>query len=550
MIADAVTEMMDSVISWLFDKLMYLARVIAYWLPADFTSLSEDFLYSGQILGLGFKTLVFASYAIVIVVGGFLVMTNETLQTRYNIREILPRLVMGMLLAGLVWTILFRAFEINNDVVHALIAGDISDEGSTCRDPAWDVRNDEIDACDWQEGVEYSQFVFWVLFTPEADQDIELFHIVVAVISIVCLLVLLITSVIRNIALFFVAALAPIALACHGLPITETFAHLWWRMLGACMASSIGQAALIWMFYEIRDDLPDEDDDILGYWSLTRMIYLVLLVWLIWKVHKEAFRIARGRPLKVPGSRLLGAFVMSRVLNRNGRSKRKTSTPDKVWGTTMRPPWHREKPTGKDAPGTGSGPRRNRGGDPSRNTSDQSSPATPGSGVHDSGPNAAPANPHDRRSTAAGETPTNADTTGAAGADSARGKPSWKRPLPEVADGGFDADVAGASLHGASARSERTPGDPASSRPASVAPRGSGPSNGAGLNAAPAPPRPPNFDGPNADAATPVPEPLSSRSTKPNRNERPVRTCTCVGAEADSCTRNCPDAANPMRRGL
>jgi hypothetical protein len=120
MIADAVTDMMDSVISWLFDKLMYLARVIAYWFPADFTSLSKDFLYSGQILGLGFKTLVFASYAIVIVVGGFLVMTNETLQTRYNIREILPRMVMGMLLAGLVWTILFRAYEINNDVVHAL----------------------------------------------------------------------------------------------------------------------------------------------------------------------------------------------------------------------------------------------------------------------------------------------------------------------------------------------------------------------------------------------------------------------------------------------
>ncbi|WP_026930188.1 hypothetical protein [Glycomyces tenuis] len=559
MIEDTVNDMMDAVITWLYDLLAYLARVILHMLSADFTLLSTDAMQYGILLGSGFKVLVFASYAIVIVVGGFLVMSHETLQTRYSLREIAPRLVIGMLLTGIIWTIVHQAVVANNDVVNALVSIDISDEGAICTDPAYDWRTDDIAECDWQEGAEHSQFAYWVSFSPRADQEIELFHIIMIIISIVCLLVLLVTSILRYIVLFFVATLAPIAVACHGLPITEQFAHLWWRMLGACMASSIGQAALIWMWHEMRTYLPDEDDDLLGYSSITWHVHLMVLVWMMWKVHAEAFRIARGRPVKVPGSRLLAAFVMSKFAGRGHKPKRKFSTPGTIWGTDMRrPPWRREKTdsddgTAKQAPSGGQGGGATSG---SGKGSLDKGPNGGGSGGGSGRPAAPekPASPHDQRADAEPVTTLGGDAPDAApepGRD--RDAPPWKRPLPKVTDGGFDPDIAATSLHGhpgsdgidsakpGTPASKPVPGkpNPAPRRP-EAGPGGAAPkpaSGSAGSTSNAVPPRRPEATRPRADGILPP-------ATPPEAESAPARLPEAAGPAPSSA----PAPASPEKQ--
>ncbi len=323
------------------------------------------------------------------------------------------------------------------------------------------------------------------------------------IISIVCLLVLVVTWVMRFIALFMVVGLAPIALACHGLPITEQFAHLWWRMLGACMASSIGQAGLIWMWHDLRELFLDHEDNLLGYSFITGHAYFVVLVWMMWKVHTESFRIARGRPTRVPGSRLLAAFVMSKFADRGGRKpKRKISTPGTIWGTDMtRPPWRRKAPDGegvtaKQTPSGGNG--SGQGGNA------PSAPGSPDKGPNSGGPAGGgapvapekPASPHDQRAGAGQSAPVvgagTAEPAPEAGTDPK--VPPWKRPLPAVADGGFDPEVAATSLRGQSGNSGPAPAKPQASaltsvpgKPQSTPVKPKSPSAPGGVVAKPAP---------------------------------------------------------------
>ncbi|MEU5874734.1 hypothetical protein AB0A73_24625 [Glycomyces sp. NPDC047369] len=62
---------------------------------------------------------------------------------------------------------------------------------------------------------------------------------------------------------------------------------------------------------------------------------------MMWRLHLECFKIARGRPVSIPGSRLLAAAFLSRA-GSSGR-KRTIDVSDSAWGRKMEPPWKRRK---------------------------------------------------------------------------------------------------------------------------------------------------------------------------------------------------------------
>ncbi|WP_335989823.1 hypothetical protein [Glycomyces sp. MUSA5-2] len=306
----------------------------------DWIHLSSMSWDSGQPLADEFLVLAGVGYALVVVVGGYLVMSHETLQTRYTIREIAPRLVVGLLLAGLSAVIVEQAMDATNAVVDgfSVVAIEANASGS-----AYLEEFPKKLTVDYWMDAEYDYLDCMDAGDVSACEEPNLLVDILWILAVaVCLLVLLFTAIVRAIAFFFVVVLAPVALACHGLPVTEWAARLWWRMLGACMASAIGQAALVWVWIKMTDT---------RYWGHLFHInvtdlYLLVIVWMIWKVHQEAFRIARGRPMHLPGARLLGAVLMSKSISAAKGPQPSINVGDKAWGIDMRRPFAKADPAG------------------------------------------------------------------------------------------------------------------------------------------------------------------------------------------------------------
>ncbi|SDK52551.1 hypothetical protein SAMN05216298_0405 [Glycomyces sambucus] len=309
-------QILDGMIDWLADRAIVFRRSISDALSeANWVLLSEDFTDWGLELRGHFVAIVYASYALLIVVGGLILMAHETLQTRYTARELAPRLIVGFLLAGCSFVIVLQALDANYDIASAFLESDIYYiEDQPESNALWELRATRD------------------LGSETPSIDVMLFDLLWVVLTIVCLLLLFLVSIMRNIVWFFLVALSPIALACHALPVTEWAAQLWWRMFGACMASSIGQAVLIWVWNSLL--WPEGRDGSGRYFGHighigVHSLYLVVVIWMMWQIHQNAFRIARGRPLRVPGSRFVtGAATALAVGAVTGRFRKRGGRPE------------------------------------------------------------------------------------------------------------------------------------------------------------------------------------------------------------------------------
>lgn len=152
-----------------------------------------------------------------VLAGAVLVMSHETLQTRYALKDILPRLVAGVLLANASLLACGTAVTLANALSSGLLragapAGTAAD--SLGRLVAGAVTGG----------------VFFVLL-----------GLVAAVLAVV----LLCTYVARVAVLVALVVAAPLALICHSLPQTESAARLWWRGLIACLGVQVAQALVL-----------------------------------------------------------------------------------------------------------------------------------------------------------------------------------------------------------------------------------------------------------------------------------------------------------------
>ena len=61
-----------------------------------------------------------ACYVLLVLIGGIIVMSHETLQTSYSAKEIAPRIVLGFVAANLSMVLISRAVTIANGLSAAL----------------------------------------------------------------------------------------------------------------------------------------------------------------------------------------------------------------------------------------------------------------------------------------------------------------------------------------------------------------------------------------------------------------------------------------------
>jgi hypothetical protein len=165
------------------------------------------------------RGIAIASYALLIMVAGIVVMAYETLQARTTIRQAAPRLVVGFLAANLSLVFAAKAIEFANALSYALVGGGVDPSGAAQTLSA--------------------------LLTHTVMNSITAvgFFGVLISLGLVALLVALIGSYVVRVALTAVlVAGAPLALGCHGLEQTEGLARWWWRAFFGVLGIQVGQS--------------------------------------------------------------------------------------------------------------------------------------------------------------------------------------------------------------------------------------------------------------------------------------------------------------------
>ena len=216
------------------------------------------------------QTLANAGYVLLVCAGGVLLMTNETLQARYTVKEVAPRLVVGMVAANTSLLLVDLGIQAANGLSRALLGPGV--------DPAQ---------------AEATLKAILVFPLDGANTLVLVAGVVVTGLAVV----LAASYVLRVAVLVALTVAAPLALACHGLPQTEAVARWWWRAVAACLAIPVAQSlvlicALRVFFHHDRDRLLG-----LGGARLVDLLVATCLLWLLARIPAWAARMVfAGRP--------------------------------------------------------------------------------------------------------------------------------------------------------------------------------------------------------------------------------------------------------------
>lgn len=213
-------SLMNAIIGWLTDaamsilsSLLALLRATAFVLP-DVTGVPQVVHLSHQAL-----LLVDATYVLIIVAAGGLVMARDNLQVRYGLSELAPRLVVGFVAANFTSPLCARAIGLANAVTRALTGQDLGGRAS------WKQLNATI--------------------VGSMNQTSGLLALVIGLVICVLAAGLIVLWLARIGALIMLVALAPVAVACVGLPHTEPVARLWARSLAGVLIVQVLQSVLL-----------------------------------------------------------------------------------------------------------------------------------------------------------------------------------------------------------------------------------------------------------------------------------------------------------------
>ncbi|GGO99346.1 hypothetical protein [Wenjunlia tyrosinilytica] len=234
-------------------------------------------------------------YGLFVTAGGITVMGYETVQTRYAVKQIAPRLLVGMVAAAASLTVMGKAIGLSNALAHAIMATGMADAG---------------------QGMVERVLPFALFGAP----GLKLYLLLLAVVMIALVLAVLIGFLVRVAVMALLAVCAPLALACHAHPLTDPVARLWWRALAGCLIIQIAQSmtfvlALKLFFAPGATALGVPKSDQLG-----TMLAGVALFWVLFKIPGWALQVVlRGTPIHNPhaptGVRMLKHLAMYRLMD-------------------------------------------------------------------------------------------------------------------------------------------------------------------------------------------------------------------------------------------
>ncbi|WP_049578601.1 hypothetical protein [Streptomyces sp. SBT349] len=236
-----------------------------------------------------------AGYVLVVMAGGVTLMGYETVQTRYAVKQIAPRLVVGVLAAATSLLVVGKVIDLANALSTAVL--DVGDLDAT--------------------GEGMAEMLLGGMLISAAPVD----SLVLVLVLLVMVVAVLIGYLVRVALIALLAVSGPLALCCHGLPQTEGVAKLWWRALGGCMAIQVCQAVALAVGLRL---FFAPGNTVLGFpnpGQLETLLAGVCLFWILWKIPGWTVQvILRGSPMTMPHApapvRMLRGVAMAMLLHR------------------------------------------------------------------------------------------------------------------------------------------------------------------------------------------------------------------------------------------
>ncbi|MGP4115028.1 hypothetical protein ACTWP5_29515 [Streptomyces sp. 4N509B] len=246
--------------------------------------------------------LTMAAYVLLVMAGGLTLMGYETVQTRYALKQIAPRLVVGVVAAALSLPLMERAIDMANALSAAIMDQKLDDTGRGIAEMLL--------------GGALSD-----LLLSAAPLGGMLHLAILTLVLLVLVAGVLVGYLARAAMVALLAVSAPLALACHGLPQTEGVAKLWWRALGGCLAIQLAQAVTLAVAVRLYFA---PGNTILGHphpGQLETLLSGLCLFWVLWKIPGWTVQvILRGTPATPPHApaplRILRSAAIAMLIHR------------------------------------------------------------------------------------------------------------------------------------------------------------------------------------------------------------------------------------------
>lgn len=279
--------------------------------------LSTSFLVSPDVTALPQVSTVMDTslvvvntcYGLAVVVAGLIVMVGGTVQIRYTVGDLLPRLVVGFVAANFARPLCSNLVEIANGLTMGVTGDTVSSDGS---------------------------FPYMLTVIMGAAKNEGANGVLLVVIGLLLAMLtgtLLCAWYTRLGILIALVSVAPIGLACHGLPYTEAAARLWWRSMLGCLGTVTVQAFALHSTLSVLSD-PDANYSTLGLstdpTSVVNLLVVVCMLWVTVRIPSMARRFVTStgghghNPVGVALRMMVIGTVsrLSRVPSPRGRSPR------------------------------------------------------------------------------------------------------------------------------------------------------------------------------------------------------------------------------------
>jgi hypothetical protein len=159
-----------------------------------------------------------ALLVLVLLAAGALVMRHETVQTRFALKDALPRIVFAAVVANASLVLSGQMIAVANAFATGFLAGGVNPEQASQR---------------------------LQLFVVDAIASGGIFLILLGLVCAIFAVFLLVLYIVRAALVVALVCAAPLMLLAHALPQTDALARLWWRAMTAALAVQVAQAFLL-----------------------------------------------------------------------------------------------------------------------------------------------------------------------------------------------------------------------------------------------------------------------------------------------------------------
>jgi len=210
--------LLNGAITWLAQAVLAIIKVL-WGLLSTTAFTTPDVSTLPQVVDLTTTSvlIVNACFVLAVITAGIVVMTSGSVQSRYGVGELAPRLVVGWIAANFAIPICQYLVQLANALTRAFTGDGVTAQGSLGQ-----LQQVTVDG----------------LNNPASAFLAVIIGLIIAALT----GMLLVTWIVRLSVLVILVGISPVALACHATPFTDGVARLWWRGMLGTLATVVLQA--------------------------------------------------------------------------------------------------------------------------------------------------------------------------------------------------------------------------------------------------------------------------------------------------------------------